>query len=63
MPDTSGIEVASRVSDALPNCKILLISGSATAADLPGRECENWEIMSKPVDPQDLLLKVNGLTP
>jgi DNA-binding response OmpR family regulator len=63
MPDTSGIEVARRVSDALPNCKILLFSGSATAADLPGRKCENWEILPKPLDPQDLLVKVNSLTP
>jgi len=62
MPDTNGIEVASRVSDALPNCKILLFSGSVTAADLRARRCEKWEILSKPIHPRDLLFTINRLT-
>jgi CheY-like chemotaxis protein len=62
MPDTNGIEVARRVSDALPTCKILLFSGSITAADLKARCCEKWEILSKPLDPRDLLLRVNDFT-
>jgi CheY-like chemotaxis protein len=64
MPDKNGIEVAHWISETLPNCKILLFSGSAAAADLlleARRSGKNWEVLSKPVHPRDLLVKLDDL--
>ena len=61
LPGMSGIEVAIRVREFLPTCKILLFSGQASTADLledarvRGYE---FQILAKPVHPQDLLAKL-----
>jgi CheY-like chemotaxis protein len=61
MPDMNGIEAAIHIRGFLPSCKILLFSGQAATADL----LENarmrgyeFEILAKPVHPQDLLTKL-----
>ena len=64
MPDKNGLDVAAEISEEFPNCKILLFSGSARAADmlLQARQSgKNWEIISKPIHPRDLLVKLDDL--
>ena len=61
MPDMNGIEAAIRIRQALPGCKILLFSGQAATADLLEKaraQGHEFEILAKPVHPQDLLTKL-----
>ncbi len=63
MPDMNGIEAAIRIRQFLPNCKILLFSGQAATADLletARAQGHEFEILAKPVHPQDLLAKLRG---
>jgi len=63
MPDMNGIEAAIKIRQALPSCKILLFSGQAATADLLEKarlEGHEFEILAKPVHPQDLLAKLRG---
>lgn len=61
MSDMNGIEAAIAIRRFLPQCKILLFSGQAATADLlesarvRGHE---FEILAKPVHPQDLLDRI-----
>lgn len=61
MPDMNGIEAAIRIRQLLPGCKILLFSGQAATADLlekARQQGHEFEILAKPVHPQDLLAKL-----
>jgi CheY-like chemotaxis protein len=61
MPDMNGIEAAIRIRQILPACKILLFSGQAATADLLEKaraQGHEFEILAKPVHPQDLLAKL-----
>ena len=61
MPDMNGIEAAINIRGFLPSCKILLFSGQAATADLledARRRGYQFEILSKPVHPQDLIAKL-----
>jgi CheY-like chemotaxis protein len=63
MPDMNGIEAAIRIRKALPGCKILLFSGQAATADLLEKaraQGHEFEILAKPVHPQDLLAKLRN---
>lgn len=63
MPDMNGIEAAIQIRQMLPSCKILLFSGQAATADLLEKarlEGHEFEILAKPVHPQDLLTKLHG---
>ena len=63
MPDLSGIDAAISVRRILPTCKILLFSGQAATADLLDKarqQGHEFEILAKPVHPQDLLAKLRG---
>ena len=63
MPGKTGIEAAIEVRAMLPSCKILLFSGQAATADLlETARAQNYdfELISKPVHPGDLLLKLHG---
>jgi CheY-like chemotaxis protein len=63
MPDMNGIDAAIAIRGALPSCKILLFSGQAATADLLDRargQGYEFEILAKPVHPQDLLAKLKG---
>jgi CheY-like chemotaxis protein len=63
MPDMNGIEVAINIRAFLPGCKILLFSGQAATADLlesARARGHEFEILAKPVHPQDLLAKLRG---
>ena len=58
MFDLDGIEAAIRIRALLPNIKILLFSGQAATADLLEKarsQGYEFEILAKPVHPQDLL--------
>ena len=62
MPDMNGIEAAIKIRGFLPNCKILLFSGQAATADLlenARNQGHEFEILAKPVHPQDLLAKLS----
>ena len=63
MPDMNGIEVAINIRTFLPKCKILLFSGQAATADLlesARARGHEFEILAKPVHPQDLLAKLRA---
>jgi len=63
MPDMNGIEAAIKIREILPGCKILLFSGQAATADLlekARQQGHEFEILAKPVHPQDLLAKLRS---
>lgn len=63
MPDMNGIEAAIQIRKFLPDCKILLFSGQAATADLlktARAQGHEFEILAKPVHPQDLLAKLRS---
>jgi DNA-binding response OmpR family regulator len=63
MTDLNGIDAAIKIREILPACKILLFSGQAATADLLDRargQGHEFEILAKPVHPQDLLARLRS---
>jgi len=63
MADLNGIDAAITIRGLLPQIKILLFSGQAATADLLEKaraQGYEFEILTKPVHPQDLLNKLRG---
>ena len=63
MGGLNGIDAAIRIQVLLPGIKILLFSGQAATADLLEKARARgyeFEILAKPVHPQDLLKKLRG---
>lgn len=63
MAGLNGIDAAIKIRELLPNIKILLFSGQAATADLLEKARERgyeFEILAKPVHPQDLLAKLRA---
>ena len=63
MGGLNGIDAAIRIRALLPGIKILLFSGQAATADLLEKaraQGYEFEILAKPVHPQDLLNKLRG---
>jgi CheY-like chemotaxis protein len=63
MADLNGIDAAIRIRALLPQIKILLFSGQAATADLLEKARDRgyeFEILAKPVHPQDLLTKLRS---
>jgi len=63
MSDLNGIEAAIRIRALLPKIKILLFSGQAATSDLLEKarsQGYEFEILAKPVHPQDLLNRLRG---
>lgn len=63
MSGLNGIDAAIQIRALLPQCKILLFSGQAATADLLDRargQGHRFEILAKPVHPQDLLAKLRA---
>ncbi len=61
MNDMNGIDAAIQIRAILPKCKILLFSGQAATADLLEKarnQGHEFEILAKPVHPQDLLMRL-----
>ncbi len=63
MADLNGIDAAIKIRRLLPEIKILLFSGQAATADLLEKaraEGHEFEILAKPVHPQDLLNRLRA---
>jgi DNA-binding response OmpR family regulator len=63
MADLNGIDAAIRIRELFPKVKILLFSGQAATADLletARSQGYEFEILAKPVHPQDLLAKLRA---
>jgi CheY-like chemotaxis protein len=63
MAGLNGIDAAIQIREILPAIKILLFSGQAATADLLEKARERgyeFEILAKPVHPQDLLAKLRA---
>ena len=61
MGDLNGIDTAIQMRALLPKIKILLFSGQAATADLlekARKEGYEFDILAKPVHPQDLLARL-----
>lgn len=64
MPEINGIELATRIEERYPACRILLISGlgsSFALLDEASRQRHSFEIMSKPIRPVDLLARIKAV--
>jgi CheY-like chemotaxis protein len=65
MPVLSGIDLAIRIKEVCPDCKILLFSGQAATANLleaARKDGHDFELLSKPIHPSEFLLKVKLVT-
>jgi CheY-like chemotaxis protein len=63
MADLNGIDAAIQIRSLLPGIKILLFSGQAATSDLLENARDRgyeFEILAKPVHPQDLLNKLRA---
>jgi len=64
MPRMNGVDMAIAIRKEFPNARILLFSGQAVSADMldeaRGRGYD-FELLAKPVHPNELLKKVNEL--
>jgi CheY-like chemotaxis protein len=63
MADLNGIDTAIRIRALLPGIKVLLFSGQAATADLlekARKDGHEFDILAKPVHPQDLLNKLRA---
>lgn len=63
MGGLNGIDAAIKIREILPSIKILLFSGQAATADLLEKaraQGYEFEILAKPVHPQDLLAKLRS---
>lgn len=61
MPEMSGIDLAIRLKEECPNCKVLLFSGQAQTVDLLKAahiQGHNFQLLSKPIHPKDLLARI-----
>ena len=64
MGQMNGLEAAILISEAVPECKILLFSGQPATADLLQQASVNgrsFEVMAKPVHPTVILEQINAL--
>ena len=62
MPGMNGIELAITVREHFPRCKVLLFSGHASSTHLleeARTRGYEFELLSKPVHPRDLLERLN----
>ncbi len=64
MPEMSGVDLAVRLKEECPTCKVLLFSGQAETADLLKAARENghdFELLPKPVHPAELLARLQDV--
>jgi DNA-binding NtrC family response regulator len=64
MPQLSGVDLAIKIKEKLPDCKILLFSGQAATADLleaARLRGYDFHVLSKPLHPTELLRQIRDL--
>ena len=64
MPGMSGVDLAVVTRREFPGCRILLFSGQAASADMlqdARRNGHDFELLAKPIDPDELLQRVNRM--
>jgi DNA-binding response OmpR family regulator len=64
MPRLSGIDLAIRVKEMQPTCRVLLFSGQAATVDLLATAREQgheFNLISKPIHPTELLVRIKSL--
>jgi CheY-like chemotaxis protein len=59
MPGMTGVDLAIALTQAVPACKVLLFSGQAATADLLGEAGADFAVLSKPIHPSDLLVRLS----
>jgi DNA-binding response OmpR family regulator len=62
----SGIETAIKLRALLPSCRVLLFSGQASTSNLLEKarvQGHQFDILTKPVHPSDLLARVRAAVP
>ena len=65
MPGMNGVELAINVRQHFPECKVLLFSGHASSSHIIEEAREkgyDFELLSKPIHPRDLLERVKSAT-
>jgi DNA-binding NtrC family response regulator len=65
MPLLSGIDLAIKVQELCPNCKVLLFSGQSASEELleaARADGYRFDLIYKPVHPKDLLRKIQEVT-
>lgn len=65
MPEFSGVDLAIRVREQYPDCAVLLFSGQAVVTDLLDNARAagyHFTLLSKPVQPLDLLRAIRDLS-
>lgn len=61
MPGLNGIETCSAIQAKYPECRCFLFSGQSATVDLIHAEEAkgvNWELLAKPIEPEELLAKL-----
>ena len=64
MPGMNGIETCKKIQAKFPKCQILLFSGQAATNELVHEAWDEgfkWELLAKPVEPEELLAKLASL--
>jgi DNA-binding response OmpR family regulator len=64
MPGLSGIDLAVRLKEQCPTCKVLLFSGQAATSDLleaARGQGHEFKVLAKPIHPTDLLARIKDL--
>jgi adenylate cyclase len=64
LPDMDGITVAREICKRVPNCMILLVSGSLEASDLlqaATRDGLEFDVLYKPIPPGELLGRLSRM--
>jgi CheY-like chemotaxis protein len=65
MPGMTGVELAIQLTEACPQARVLLFSGQAATANLLDEaraQGHDFQLLSKPIHPADLLLKVRAVS-
>jgi CheY-like chemotaxis protein len=63
MPGMNGIDMAIQLSVVLPQCRIILFSGHASAPGLLEKaraQGHEFEVFAKPINPNDLIPRLRG---
>jgi DNA-binding response OmpR family regulator len=64
MPGLSGVDLANKMREQCPECKILLFSGEAATFDLledARKQGHDFDLLAKPVHPTELLCQIGRL--